>query len=251
MKPIICPQCGDKITDYKPVDNFAVCGNCGANAPLPIEKTAASGEATAPQTKSRLPTILITSFFAALFLIALFAGGAYWFINKFPEISGVRPTPRPKIVSPISATEIVQVEYTESTNRIEYPAQYFSNLTPINSFFRSLTVTFINDGRAKKAMYQREITNRVGTPERVERHTGAIAPEKFVELARVLIENDFLGEEDSKTSTYSPTNHTLTVVYVSKSKSIQISDSGSHSPEAEAMMQAFRRLENSVEWQKQ
>ena len=28
MKPLICPQCGGKITDYKPWDNFAVCGYC-------------------------------------------------------------------------------------------------------------------------------------------------------------------------------------------------------------------------------
>ena len=29
MKPLICPQCGGKITDYKSSDNFAVCGYCG------------------------------------------------------------------------------------------------------------------------------------------------------------------------------------------------------------------------------
>lgn len=28
MKPLICPQCGGKITDYKPWDNSALCGYC-------------------------------------------------------------------------------------------------------------------------------------------------------------------------------------------------------------------------------
>ena len=202
------------------------------------------------EKKNRLPTILLTFFFTALFLLLLFAGGAYWLAPKFPEISGVKPTPRPKTFSPISATEIVQIEFVESTRQVEYPAQYFSNLTPTYSFSRSLTVTFINDGRAKKEMYQSESRLGVGTNNQIEKHTGEIAPGKFAELARAFIENDFLGEEDSKTSTYSPKYQTLKVVYASKVKSIQISDTGSRTPEAEAMLRAFKQLENSIEWQK-
>ncbi len=28
MKPLICPQCGGKITSYLPLQNFATCGYC-------------------------------------------------------------------------------------------------------------------------------------------------------------------------------------------------------------------------------
>lgn len=38
MKPLICPQCGGKITDYKPWDNFAVCGYCETKSVIATEK---------------------------------------------------------------------------------------------------------------------------------------------------------------------------------------------------------------------
>lgn len=38
MKPLICPQCGGKITDYKPWDNFVVCGYCETKTVINTEK---------------------------------------------------------------------------------------------------------------------------------------------------------------------------------------------------------------------
>ncbi len=38
MKPLICPQCGGRITDYKPWDNFAVCGYCETRFVIEAEK---------------------------------------------------------------------------------------------------------------------------------------------------------------------------------------------------------------------
>ncbi|MCY7347782.1 MAG: hypothetical protein LH614_16410 [Pyrinomonadaceae bacterium] len=45
-------------------------------------------------TKSRLPTILATSFFTALFLILLFAGGAYWFVSRSYNTSSIVQPPK-------------------------------------------------------------------------------------------------------------------------------------------------------------
>ncbi len=38
MKALICPQCGGKITDYKPWDNFALCGYCETKFVIEPEK---------------------------------------------------------------------------------------------------------------------------------------------------------------------------------------------------------------------
>lgn len=38
MKPLICPQCGGKITDYSPFQNFAVCGYCATRFVIEPEK---------------------------------------------------------------------------------------------------------------------------------------------------------------------------------------------------------------------
>lgn len=39
MKPLICPQCGGKITDYSPLQNFAVCGYCATKFVIEPEQT--------------------------------------------------------------------------------------------------------------------------------------------------------------------------------------------------------------------
>ncbi len=38
MKPLICPQCGGKITEYRPWENFAVCGYCETKFVISPEK---------------------------------------------------------------------------------------------------------------------------------------------------------------------------------------------------------------------
>jgi hypothetical protein len=142
------------------------------------------------------------------------------------------------------------VEFSELTSQSTSAAQYFGNVNPNNHVTRSSTITFVSEGRAEKLTSQNTIANGEKTPG-LEKQKGTISPENFAELARVLIENDFLGEEDSKTSTSLPIKYTLTVVYSSKVKKIQTSNSGKDTPEAEAMLRAFKRLESSVVWQKQ
>lgn len=236
------------------------CGACGANARLPFEKTIAADEAApAPKLKKRL--IYAALFFALLSLPLLYFGGLYWLVARqteepngysirLPDWNRPKPTPRAKKPASISASEITRIEYTDSKyQKPEYNMGYLSNYAMKNYFNRVSIVTLDDDGRATKYFLQQETVNGVGTPQRQERYVGALAPERFAELAGVFVENDFLGEEESNTSTVSPVNQKLTVFYSSqRSKSFQASNSGSNTPEAEAMLQAFKNLEKSVNW---
>ncbi len=53
MKPLVCPQCGGKITDYSPLENFAVCEYCSTQFVIEPEKQAA---ASASPTADDSPT---------------------------------------------------------------------------------------------------------------------------------------------------------------------------------------------------
>jgi hypothetical protein len=250
MNKIICEKCGCEI-NAESAAAFSVCGSCDANVQLPIEKTNAfGGVAPNPKTKNMWRVIFITFLLTAWLLIGLFAGGTYWFVNKSLV---VKPTPRSNNSTLISPEEILQIEYTDSTHKAQYAGQYFSNYALKNYFHRESHVTLIKDGRAKKTFVQREIFNGAGTPERSERYAGIFPPEKFAELARALVENDFIGEQESGTSTMSPVNQKLTVVYLSsrRVKAFQAGDSASDTPEAEAMLKSFKELENKVDWQRE
>lgn len=251
-------------------DKFGVtlsyCTNCGADEQLPVEeKTVAFSKTVSPaaKTKSSLPTILVTSFFTSFFLIALFAGGAYWFINRSPVTSSIsnsiqnadspvpKLTPRRKNRSAISAPEITKIESSETaTTTRASAAQYFGNVNPNNFTTRTSTVSLFADGKAVKVVGESGTMNGVQMSPTPQQYTGAITREKFAELAQILVENDFLGEEDSKTSTSLPVSYTLTISYSSGEKKIKMSNSGKDTPEADAMRQAVKNAENSVGWKK-
>lgn len=211
------------------------------------------------KTKSQLPTILLTSFFTALFLLLLFAGGVYWFINyrainilpaePTTKENQTKPTPRIKTRSPVAATEITSIEYSHSTStKRANLKQFFGNVNPNNFVTRSGTVSFSRDGKAFKTDNESGTDNGVQVSTTPHRLTGSITPEQFATLAEVFVENDFLNEPDSKTSTSLPVNYTLTVFYSTGKKQFKLSNSGSDTPEAEAMLRAFKTLENSVVW---
>lgn len=261
MSNITCPQCGGEISGKSGAAVY-VCGDCGANVPLTIEKGVVGGEsAPAPKTKKRLVYAAIFLFLLSLPL--LFFGGLYWVVVRQSERSAdysirppdrirPKPTARPKKNASISASEITRIEYADTKHRKpEYAGAYLSNYALKNSFHRESVVSFDDDGRATKFFLQQETVNGVGTPQRLERHTGAFAPEQFAELAEFFAENDFTGEEESNTSTVSPINQKLTVFYsAQQSKSFQAGISDSDTPEAAAMLKAFRELENKINWQR-
>jgi hypothetical protein len=216
------------------------------------------------ETKNQLPTILLTSFFTVLFLLALFAGGAYWLVTRTTDIAPINapisspgnsiapPTPRAKSASPISVSEITKVQLTESNARSHSSAAHFlGNVNPNDFTVRTSVISFSADGKAVKVIGESGMLNGVQVSPTPQQYTGAVTREKFAELAQTLIENDFLGEEDSKTSTSLPATRVLGISYPAGVKTIQMSNTGNDTLEAEAMIRAFRDLENSVVWKKE
>ena len=266
MNKIICPQCGGEIANEFGA-TLALCTNCGASVKLPpteAKTNSLDGETALkpPQAKSALPTILLTSFFTALFLFLLLAGGAFWFVNQDeinvppanPPIepskdNQTKPTPRVKTRSPVAATEITRIEFSHSNSTTRASAaQFFGNVNPNNFKTRSGNVSFSRDGKAVKFNNEESKINGVQVSTTPHLLTGSVTPEQFATLAEVFVENDFLNEPDSKTSTSLPINYTLTVFYSTGKEQIKTSNSGSDTPEAEAMLQAFKSLENQVSW---
>jgi hypothetical protein len=265
MGKIICPQCGNEISNESGV-TVAFCTNCGENVKLPPTeaKTNSLADETAPKppkTKNALPTILLTSFFTALFLFLLLAGGTYWFVNQKvinwvpiepSKVNQTKPTPRVKTRSAVAATEITSIEFSHLTSTTRASAaQFFGNVNPNNHTTRSGSVSFSRDGKAVKINNQLSNINGVQVSTTPNLLTGRVTSEQFATLAEVFVENDFLNEPDSKTSTSLPINYTLTIFYSTGKKQIKTSNSGSDTPEAEAMLQAFKNLENQVSWKPQ
>jgi hypothetical protein len=79
MKPLICPQCGGKITEYAPWQNFAVCGYCETKFVVEREKPAATAQLVYEplKTSSLSPNVFVGIVAAAclviggIFLIAI------------------------------------------------------------------------------------------------------------------------------------------------------------------------------------
>lgn len=210
------------------------------------------------ENKSHLPTILLTSFFTALFLLLLFAGGVYWFVNHqatnvFPaeptKDNQTKPAPRAKKPSSIAASEISRIEFSHSTSSTQASVKrFFGNVNPNNFVTRTGNISFSRDGKALKT------NNEGGTSDGVQVSTtpniliGNLTSEQFSTLAEVFVANDFLNEPDSKTSTSLPINYTLTVFYSTGKKQFTTSNSGNDTPEAAAMLRAFKSLENQISW---
>lgn len=87
MKPLICPQCGGKITDYKPQDSFAVCGYCETRFVIETEKPPIAAPVYQPLETSSFSSNQIISVAGGAFLIAV--------IIIFIAVAASRPEPKP------------------------------------------------------------------------------------------------------------------------------------------------------------
>lgn len=75
MKPLICPQCGGKITEYSPWQNFATCGYCATRFVIEREKnppTQIEPEFESAKTSNVTPNIFVIVLVSAFVII----GGA-------------------------------------------------------------------------------------------------------------------------------------------------------------------------------
>ncbi|HLM62391.1 MAG TPA: hypothetical protein VK308_16435 [Pyrinomonadaceae bacterium] len=85
MKPLICPQCGGKITDYKPWDNFATCEYCTTRFVIEQQKPAAAEPVYQSLPTSSLSPNTIIGFVVGA---CLFVGGIFFIAilsRKKPE----------------------------------------------------------------------------------------------------------------------------------------------------------------------
>jgi len=111
MKPLICPQCGGKITEYAPRQNFATCGYCETRFVIEPQKPAVqSAPVYEPlKTSSLSPNVIISLVVGAclvacgIFFISILSNRkdpkpTYPVYNppSFPTISPrISPTPTP------------------------------------------------------------------------------------------------------------------------------------------------------------
>lgn len=117
MKPLICPQCGGKITDYKPSDIFTVCVYCGTKfviereqpkPPPPTPLITPEYEYEPSKSSMSSQQILVTVFVC----VAIILGGIIFIAvvaNKKEKPDYTyggysKPTPATKYTPPISPT---------------------------------------------------------------------------------------------------------------------------------------------------
>ena len=121
MKPLICPQCGGKITDYKPSDNFAVCGYCSTK--FVIEREPPKPSQFAPTPEQFNSSMSQQQIFAVIFACAAIGLGLLIFIavvsNKRKDEPGnaysryTTPTPFTTYSPPISPTPTPKINLLE------------------------------------------------------------------------------------------------------------------------------------------
>ena len=117
MKPLICPQCGGKITEYSPRQNFAVCGYCETRFVIePAKQPAARTDFVydPPPVSGLSPSVIsgiaVGAFLiiGGIFLIAIlssrktepnlnFGGYSKPFTTPIPRFSPT-PTPNPNLL---------------------------------------------------------------------------------------------------------------------------------------------------------
>jgi DNA-binding transcriptional regulator/RsmH inhibitor MraZ len=89
MKPLICPQCGGKITEYSPWQNFVTCGYCETRFVIEAQKALGQVEPVyKPLKTSSMSPNLIISFVVGAFLVA----GGIIFIAAVANRKDPKPT---------------------------------------------------------------------------------------------------------------------------------------------------------------
>lgn len=114
MKPLICPQCGGKITDYKPTDSFTVCVYCETKFVIEREKKEYVAPPSPPVYESfessgsdngvmvGIIVLVLVVFLGGVFLFAIFSSKK---TSENPYSGSNRPTySTPTYIPPISPT---------------------------------------------------------------------------------------------------------------------------------------------------
>jgi|SRR5687768_231275 len=199
----------------------------------------------------------LTALFTSLILIAGFVG--YLYLRPEPRIiigshrpsEEATPTSRPKGSNQIAAADITKVTLFESTlaSRVDNsPRGFFSKIDVKNFTSTTSTLVFAADGSATKITASESTANGVKAPSKNESLSAAVNSEIFTKLAKVLADNDFSNEPDSREISTLPKKLTLTITYKSGEKVINLSNMGKHSPEVSAMLDAVKAADTTTTW---
>lgn len=245
MSKIICAKCGNEVTNEFGV-TLTFCTNCGTSLNIQPEKTLTfENTAASSKQKSRFPVILLTSLLTSVFLVALAVGGWYFWSRLAAENSagqgGATPTPRLKTGSPLGTADLTEISLTSFR---------YEGLLYGGEKNRAVTsrVSFRADGIAFKIDGEINYENQKKVSETVRTFRGAISTEQFRELARTAIENDFLNEPDAADRRTDSTDYRLKIKYTGGEKEIITSNTGKDSPEIDAILRVFKKLQNQIEF---
>ncbi len=114
MKPLICPQCGGKIINYSPFQNFATCGYCATRFLIEPEKqkTTVTAEPIYDSLKNSRPTTNI--FVLVIGAVVLVIGGIIFLAVL---MSGKDPKPKYTVYNtPYYPTQTPRISPTPTPN---------------------------------------------------------------------------------------------------------------------------------------
>ena len=246
MNKLICQKCGGEISNQFHA-TLSFCTNCGESLNFQAEKTLDLSQ-TAEKPKSQFSVILLTSLFTSVFLLTIVGVGFYMFFprssTKNPAVQSdtkTTPTPRRRQPSSMSSADISQISLTYFRHEgLMYGAEKNRSVTN--------RVGFTSDGTAYKIEGEINYENSVKVGQKTTSYKGTITKEQFEELAKVLIENDFVNESNAKDNITDSSNYTLKIKYSGGEKEIITSNTGKDTPEINTILEAFKKLQNQIEF---
>lgn len=228
------------------------------------------------ENKSLFPAIALTSLLTSIIVISILGVGLYLF---FPRSSGEKiertktengdhkiveqtknaPKKQKRKPSPISSSSITRVQYIEVETATDYSKnfqQFFGNVNSDNYLDKSKIIILSSDGTGSKTIKKSGRLDGKKRPQIYTSYRGSFSKEKFLELAKVLVENDFLGEGASKNTTSLLIKRELVISYsdtvvglLGYEKRIELGHGGHRETlELEAMLNAFENLESQIRW---
>lgn len=246
MNKLICQKCGGEISNQFHA-TLSFCTNCGESLSLPEEVTLVLPKIAQPQKpRNQFPVILMTSLFTSVFLLTLVGVGFYMFFPrsspKNPIVQNdaeTIPTPRKRQPGSLSVADISEISST-----------YFRYEGLLYGGEKNRSVTnygaFRSDGTVHKIDGVINYENQKKVGEKVQKFRGTITTEQFEQLAKVLIENDFLNENDAKDRITDSGDYRLKIKYAGGEKEIITSNTGKNTPEIKAILEAFNNLQSQT-----
>jgi len=234
---VFCRKCRTEVSNE--FDNtLTFCTNCGEK----LSFSDAEAEARTSR-KSSLRTIILTSFFTAVFLLAgvgvVFYAYSVFQSDKSNGGISAKPTPAPlkNPVGAVPASEITKVEYVRWSHYGSMSSGDGRVVSNRIGFSRELTGFKIEEnnydsGDEKDRRVQ--FDTRIGTAH-------------FEKLAEIVAERDFMNLPDSS-NRISERDAYLVVSYKGGEKKILTSNTGADIPQIDEILRTLTAIELGVDW---